>query len=44
MKLTLSVSACFQGSAVSQTSDAHKTEVVVVWNAPADAPGQVQFL
>lgn len=32
-----------QGSAVSQTNDGHKTEVVVVWNAPADAPGQVQF-
>ncbi|XP_070775640.1 putative ferric-chelate reductase 1 [Enoplosus armatus] len=32
-----------QGSAVSQTSDARQTEVVVTWNAPADAPGQVQF-
>ncbi|XP_056912613.1 putative ferric-chelate reductase 1 [Takifugu flavidus] len=32
-----------QGSAVSHTSDVTKTEVVVIWNAPADAPSHVQF-
>ncbi|XP_028283839.1 putative ferric-chelate reductase 1 [Parambassis ranga] len=32
-----------QGSAVSHTSDAKQTEVVVVWNAPEDAPREVQF-
>ncbi|XP_042354229.1 LOW QUALITY PROTEIN: putative ferric-chelate reductase 1 [Plectropomus leopardus] len=32
-----------QGSAVSHTSDARQTQVVVIWNAPADAPTQVQF-
>nr|XP_033507348.1 putative ferric-chelate reductase 1 isoform X3 [Epinephelus lanceolatus] len=32
-----------KGSAVSHTSDARQTEVVVIWNAPADAPTQVQF-
>ncbi|XP_076601131.1 putative ferric-chelate reductase 1 [Chaetodon auriga] len=32
-----------QGSAVSQTSDARLKEVVVIWNAPPDAPTQVQF-
>ncbi|TMS10161.1 Putative ferric-chelate reductase 1 [Larimichthys crocea] len=32
-----------QGSAVSHTSNARQTEVVVIWNAPADAPRQVQF-
>ncbi|XP_027132307.1 putative ferric-chelate reductase 1 [Larimichthys crocea] len=31
------------GSAVSHTSNARQTEVVVIWNAPADAPRQVQF-
>ncbi|KAK5859411.1 hypothetical protein PBY51_020966 [Eleginops maclovinus] len=32
-----------QGSAVSHTSDAQQTEVIVIWHAPADAPTQVQF-
>ncbi|XP_044074561.1 putative ferric-chelate reductase 1 isoform X2 [Siniperca chuatsi] len=32
-----------EGSAVSHTSDARQTEVVVIWNAPTDAPKQVQF-
>ncbi|XP_045908855.1 putative ferric-chelate reductase 1 isoform X2 [Micropterus dolomieu] len=32
-----------KGSAVSHTSKAKKTEVVVIWNAPPDAPRQVQF-
>uniref|UniRef100_A0A8C9XB61 Ferric-chelate reductase 1a n=1 Tax=Sander lucioperca TaxID=283035 RepID=A0A8C9XB61_SANLU len=32
-----------QGSAVSHTSDARQTEVVVIWNAPTYAPRQVQF-
>nr|XP_046265658.1 putative ferric-chelate reductase 1 [Scatophagus argus] len=32
-----------QGSAVSHTSDARQTEIVVIWNAPTDAPKQVQF-
>ncbi|XP_074508451.1 putative ferric-chelate reductase 1 [Sebastes fasciatus] len=32
-----------KGSAVSHTSDARQTEVIVIWNAPKDAPGQVQF-
>ncbi|XP_051267523.1 putative ferric-chelate reductase 1 isoform X2 [Dicentrarchus labrax] len=32
-----------QGSAVSHKSDARQTEVVVIWNAPTDAPRQVQF-
>uniref|UniRef100_H2STP3 Ferric-chelate reductase 1a n=1 Tax=Takifugu rubripes TaxID=31033 RepID=H2STP3_TAKRU len=32
-----------QGSAVSHTSAVTKTEVVVIWNAPADAPSHVQF-
>lgn len=29
-----------QGSAVSHTNDHKQTEVVVIWNAPADAPAQ----
>uniref|UniRef100_A0A4W6G6R2 Reelin domain-containing protein n=1 Tax=Lates calcarifer TaxID=8187 RepID=A0A4W6G6R2_LATCA len=33
-----------QGSAVSHTSDARQTEVVVIWNAPPDSPSEVQFL
>ncbi|XP_008297535.1 putative ferric-chelate reductase 1 [Stegastes partitus] len=32
-----------QGSAVSQTSDARQTEVVVIWTAPQNAPTEVQF-
>ncbi|XP_069367693.1 putative ferric-chelate reductase 1 [Paralichthys olivaceus] len=32
-----------QGSAVSHTSEERLTEVVVVWNAPKDAPSEVQF-
>ncbi|XP_068197445.1 putative ferric-chelate reductase 1 [Antennarius striatus] len=32
-----------QDSAVSHTSDDKKTEVVVIWNPPADAPQQIQF-
>ncbi|XP_029309279.1 putative ferric-chelate reductase 1 [Cottoperca gobio] len=32
-----------QGSAVSHTSKARQTEVVVIWNAPTDVPEQVQF-
>lgn len=40
MSLCLSV----QGSAVSHTSDVRQTEVVVIWNAPTDAPSHVQFL
>uniref|UniRef100_A0A8C3G7A5 Ferric-chelate reductase 1a n=1 Tax=Cyclopterus lumpus TaxID=8103 RepID=A0A8C3G7A5_CYCLU len=32
-----------QDSAVSHTSNARQTEVCVIWNAPADAPKQVQF-
>uniref|UniRef100_A0AAQ5Y5H7 Ferric-chelate reductase 1a n=1 Tax=Amphiprion ocellaris TaxID=80972 RepID=A0AAQ5Y5H7_AMPOC len=32
-----------QGSAVSQTSDARQTEVVVIWTAPQDSPNEVQF-
>ncbi|KAM9349345.1 putative ferric-chelate reductase 1 [Symphorus nematophorus] len=32
-----------QGSAVSHTSDARQTEVVVIWNAPTDSPTRVQF-
>nr|XP_019956771.1 PREDICTED: ferric-chelate reductase 1-like [Paralichthys olivaceus] len=32
-----------QGSAVSHTSEKRLTEVVVVWNAPKDAPSEVQF-
>ncbi|XP_047444533.1 putative ferric-chelate reductase 1 [Mugil cephalus] len=32
-----------QGSAVSHTSDARQTEVVVTWNPPQDAPGAIQF-
>lgn len=40
MSLCLSV----QGSAVSHTSDVRQTEVVVIWNAPSDAPSHVQFL
>ncbi|XP_075871564.1 putative ferric-chelate reductase 1 [Nelusetta ayraudi] len=32
-----------QDSAVSHRSDAKKTEVAVVWNAPVDAPDYVQF-
>uniref|UniRef100_A0A8C2GLT1 Ferric-chelate reductase 1b n=2 Tax=Cyprinus carpio TaxID=7962 RepID=A0A8C2GLT1_CYPCA len=33
-----------EGSAVSHTSDSHKTEVQVIWVAPSDAPSSVQFL
>nr|XP_020444053.1 ferric-chelate reductase 1 [Monopterus albus]XP_020444054.1 ferric-chelate reductase 1 [Monopterus albus]XP_020444055.1 ferric-chelate reductase 1 [Monopterus albus]XP_020444056.1 ferric-chelate reductase 1 [Monopterus albus]XP_020444057.1 ferric-chelate reductase 1 [Monopterus albus] len=33
-----------QGSAVSHTSRARQTEVVVIWNAPHDPPTEVQFL
>ncbi|KAF3698869.1 putative ferric-chelate reductase 1 [Channa argus] len=33
-----------QGSAVSHTSDARLTEVVVIWNAPKDSPSVVQFV
>uniref|UniRef100_A0A673MT76 Putative ferric-chelate reductase 1 n=1 Tax=Sinocyclocheilus rhinocerous TaxID=307959 RepID=A0A673MT76_9TELE len=33
-----------QGSAVSHTSDSHKTEVQVIWVAPSDSPSSVQFL
>ncbi|KAM4623659.1 putative ferric-chelate reductase 1 [Polymixia lowei] len=33
-----------QGSAVSHTSDARQTEVVVIWNAPKEAPSVVQFI
>uniref|UniRef100_UPI003AAEC462 putative ferric-chelate reductase 1 n=1 Tax=Centroberyx gerrardi TaxID=166262 RepID=UPI003AAEC462 len=33
-----------KGSAVSHTSDARQREVVVIWNAPKDAPSVVQFL
>ncbi|XP_071384389.1 putative ferric-chelate reductase 1 [Centroberyx affinis] len=33
-----------KGSAVSHTSDARQTEVVVIWNAPKDSPSVVQFL
>ncbi|KAM7401390.1 hypothetical protein PAMA_005536 [Pampus argenteus] len=32
-----------QDSAVSHTSDARLTEVIVMWNAPKDAPSAVQF-
>ncbi|XP_051537828.1 putative ferric-chelate reductase 1 [Myxocyprinus asiaticus] len=32
------------GSAVSHTSDSHKTEVQVIWVAPQDSPPSVQFL
>ncbi|XP_068456856.1 putative ferric-chelate reductase 1 [Clinocottus analis] len=32
-----------QGSAVSHTSNGKKMDVSVIWNAPADAPQQVQF-
>ncbi|XP_044224293.1 putative ferric-chelate reductase 1 [Thunnus albacares] len=32
-----------QGSAVSHTSDAKQTQVIVIWNAPEDAPSEVQF-
>uniref|UniRef100_A0A3Q1ERG9 Putative ferric-chelate reductase 1 n=1 Tax=Acanthochromis polyacanthus TaxID=80966 RepID=A0A3Q1ERG9_9TELE len=32
-----------QGSAVSHTSDARQTEVVVFWTAPRDPPKEVQF-
>ncbi|XP_071348486.1 putative ferric-chelate reductase 1 [Trachinotus anak] len=32
-----------QGSAVSHTSDARQTQVTVIWNAPQDAPNEVQF-
>ncbi|XP_073720343.1 putative ferric-chelate reductase 1 [Misgurnus anguillicaudatus] len=32
------------GSAVSHTSDHHKTEVEVVWIAPKDSPSSVRFL
>ncbi|XP_051737663.1 putative ferric-chelate reductase 1 isoform X1 [Ctenopharyngodon idella] len=31
-------------SAVSHTSDSHKTEVQVIWVAPPDSPSSVQFL
>lgn len=44
IKYMKGVCVCVQGSAVSHTSDARQTEVVVIWNAPADAPSQVQFL
>ncbi|RXN22194.1 ferric-chelate reductase 1 isoform X1 [Labeo rohita] len=33
-----------EGSAVSHTNDAHKTEVQVIWVAPSDSPPSVQFL
>uniref|UniRef100_A0A672SEJ8 Ferric chelate reductase 1 n=1 Tax=Sinocyclocheilus grahami TaxID=75366 RepID=A0A672SEJ8_SINGR len=33
-----------EGSAVSHTSDSHKTEVQVIWVAPSDSPSSVQFL
>lgn len=33
-----------EGSAVSHTSDAQKTEIEVIWNAPPTAPPTVQFL
>ncbi|KAI5618142.1 putative ferric-chelate reductase 1 [Silurus asotus] len=33
-----------EGSAVSHTSDHHKTEVQVIWNAPQDPPASVQLL
>ncbi|XP_015260521.1 PREDICTED: putative ferric-chelate reductase 1, partial [Cyprinodon variegatus] len=33
-----------QDSAVSHTSDHKQSEVVVIWNAPHDAPDTVQFL
>ncbi|MCJ8728586.1 hypothetical protein PDJAM_G00006200 [Pangasius djambal] len=33
-----------EGSAVSHTSDHHKTEVLVIWTAPQDSPPSVQFL
>ncbi|XP_040911598.1 putative ferric-chelate reductase 1 [Toxotes jaculatrix] len=33
-----------QGSAVSHTSEATKTEVIVIWNVPQDSPTEVQFL
>lgn len=42
MRQNLNVFA--QGSAVSHTNNVRKTEVVVIWNAPADAPSHVQFL
>ncbi|XP_036378251.1 putative ferric-chelate reductase 1 [Megalops cyprinoides] len=33
-----------QGSAVSHTSDAKKTEVQAIWNSPKNAPSSVQFM
>lgn len=33
-----------EGSAVSHTSDSHKTEIQVIWVAPSDSPSSVQFL
>jgi len=33
-----------QNSAVSHTSESHKTEVQVIWVAPPDSPSSVQFM
>lgn len=34
----------WQNSAVSHTSESHKTEVQVIWVAPPDSPSSVQFM